>query len=369
MNLLLLTYQGDIAGSTFSISYLAKSLAARGHQVYLGCRRESLLYKLLQDSPVHLVPMEFRGKLDRRNMQHIRDLVSAHKIDIINAQSSKDRYTSIFARWFYKLPVKIVHTRRQKPASIGGWLQNTFYVKGTDKIVVISDELKNTFVKMGIPDWHLKVIYNGLPRERFEIHDPAKTEALRKKYGLLPTDRVIGCVGRRKKQEQLLEALKFLPDDLKVMFVGIDKESLEPFISKESYRQQIICTGSMHPNEVMDYYPLFNMNVLCSTTDGFGLVLAEAMGMGVPVIGTNSQGIKNVIEDEVSGLLYTDEDSQMLVRQIQRILQDKTLREKLIENGLERAHKTFSMDTTARNYEAFFLELLKEKSYTDRLKA
>lgn len=362
MNLLLLTYQGDIAGSTFSISYLAKGLAERGHQVFLGCRRESLLYSLLQDSPVHLVPMQFRGKLDRQNMRHIRDLVKTHNIDLINAQSSKDRYTSIFSRWLYKLPVKVIHTRRQKPESIGGWIQNTFYIKGTDKIVVISDELKNTFIRMGIPASHLKVIYNGLPRERFESHDPDRSQALRKQYGILPSDKVIGCVGRRKKQEQLLKALKFLPHDLKVIFVGIEKETLEPHISNETYHQQIICTGSVQPQDVMNFYPLFDVNVLCSTTDGFGLVLAEAMGMGIPVIGTNSQGIKNVIEDGISGLLYEDENSQMLAEQIQKILQDEGLREKLIKNGLERAHNTFSMDHTVRNYEAFFSNLIAEQT-------
>ena len=47
MNLLFLTYQGDMAGSTNSISFLTKGLADKGHQVYMGCRKESLLYKML----------------------------------------------------------------------------------------------------------------------------------------------------------------------------------------------------------------------------------------------------------------------------------------------------------------------------------
>ena len=50
MNILFLTYQGDIAGSTNSISYLAKGLASIGHNVYVGCRRESLLYSMLSDT-------------------------------------------------------------------------------------------------------------------------------------------------------------------------------------------------------------------------------------------------------------------------------------------------------------------------------
>lgn len=362
MNLLFLTYQGGMAGSTNSISYLARGLAEKGHQVFVGCRKESMLYSMLKNSTVHLIPMEFKGKLDRHNMRHIRDVVHHHNIQIINAQSSIDRYTSIFARWLYRLPVKIVHTRRQKPESIGGWLQNTFYVKGTDKIVVVSDGLKETFVQKGLPAEHLQVIYNGIPKERFEQHVPARTEELRKQYGLTPSDQVIGFVSRFKKQDQLIAALSLLPKELKVMFVGIEKATLDPFIQQHEIKQEIICTGKVPMDDVINYYPLFSLNVLASTTDGFGLVLVEAMGMGVPVVGTNAPGIRNVIEDGESGLLFEDGNAQDLARKIQLLLKDEALNSKLIRNGLMRAHQTFSAVNTINNYEAFFKELLEKEA-------
>ena len=362
MNLLFLTYQGGVAGSTNSISYLTKGLAEKGHQVYMGCRKESRLYSMLENSPVHLIPMEFKGKLDRQNIRHIRDVVRKYNIQIINAQSSIDRYTSIFAKWWYRLPVKIVHTRRQTPESIGGWLQNSFYVKGTDKIVVVSDSLKEVFVGIGLPAEHLEVIYNGIPRERFEQHQAARTEELRRQYGFTPSDKVIGFVSRFKKQDQLIAALAFLPEDLKVMFVGIDKSRLDPFIQQHSIKQEIICTGSVPMEDVINYYPLFDINVLASTTDGFGLVLVEAMGMGVPVVGTRAPGICNVIEDGESGLLFEDNNPQDLAQKISLIIQDQELKSKLTRNGLQRAQQTFSVVNTVNNYEAFFRSLLENET-------
>ena len=150
MNILFLTYQGDIAGSTNSISYLAKGLADKGHNIYVGCRKESLLYSMLQNTKVNLIEMTFKSKLDFQNMKHIREVVKKYKIEIINAQSSKDRYSSIFAKIFYKLPVKIVHTRRQTPKSSGIFIQNWFYNTFTDLIVAVSDEVKEELVKNGI---------------------------------------------------------------------------------------------------------------------------------------------------------------------------------------------------------------------------
>ena len=63
MNILFLTYQGDIAGSTNSISYLAKGLAEKGHNVYVGCRKESLLYEILSNTKVNLIGMKFKRML------------------------------------------------------------------------------------------------------------------------------------------------------------------------------------------------------------------------------------------------------------------------------------------------------------------
>ena len=101
MNILFLTYQGDVAGSTNSISYLAKGLAEKGHHVVMGCREDSVLFKMLQKTKVQCEPMTFRKKFDWQNIQHIKNIVKKHNIELINAQSSKDRYSSIFTNWLF----------------------------------------------------------------------------------------------------------------------------------------------------------------------------------------------------------------------------------------------------------------------------
>ncbi|HRI29220.1 MAG TPA: glycosyltransferase family 4 protein [Chitinophagales bacterium] len=359
MNILLLTYQGDIAGSTNSIYYLATGLAARGHTIVVGARQESLLYQMLEGTPVIRQPMTFGGKFDRVNMRQIKDAVQEYHIQIVNAQSSRDRYTSILARWWYNLPVALVHTRRQEPKSIGGWLQNQFYVAGTDKIIVISEQLKKTFVERGIPAKHIQVIMNGIPFGRFEQVNPLKTEALRKQYGILPTDTVIGCVARPKKQEQLIQALPYLHNNqIKVLFVGIPQGSLNHWVQKLGVKNPIIYAGTVPPSEVMHYYPLFSVYVLPSTMEGFGLAPVEAMGMGVPVVATRAQGIIDVLQNQQNGLWFEDGNAQELAQKITETLTNTTLRQYLISNGKRAAATTFSMERTLNDYEAFFSSLV-----------
>ena len=175
MNILLLTYQGDLAGSTLSISYLAKGLALRGHNVYVGCRKESLLFTYFQDTGVQVIPMTFRSKTDWKNVKNIRDICKRFNIDIINAQSSLDRYTSIIAKKLLGTSAKLVFTRRQVSKSMGG-PQSWLYQWGADKIVAVSEGIRDTLIHDGISPGHIAVIRNGTPPEKYQNIDKRKTE-------------------------------------------------------------------------------------------------------------------------------------------------------------------------------------------------
>lgn len=357
MNILILTYQGDLAGSTFSISYLAEALANRGHKVYVGLRRESLLYDLLNNSGVERIPMTFSSRFDRNNISTIRDVVKKHKIQIINAQSSLDRYTSIFATKWYHLPVKVVHTRRQNPKSVGG-LQNLFYKWGTDKIVVISNELKKAFLKMGFKDRNLRVIHNGVPTDRYEEWSEERAAQLRMELEIKPEDTVIGCVSRLKNQDQILAALQRVDiDNLVMIFCGIEEEMVRDKIPIGS-PVRLIFLGNIDKGEILDYYRIFDLNILASTMDGFGLVLVEAMAMECPVLATDFGGIKDVIQNGENGLLFEDGNIEELASKIKELIRDEKLRHKLIENGKDTAYNEFTMEKTAILHEQLFAELL-----------
>ena len=343
-----------MAGSTNSISFLAKGLAASGHQVYVGCRPNSLLHTLLENTEVRLVPMRFRGRFNLKDIKALRDTVKKYGIQLINAQSSIDRYTSILVKKLYLPDVKVVHTRRQRPKSAGGWLQNLFYVRGTDKVVVISDELKEVFVKSGYPETHLQVIYNGTPAGQYAAVTSEKVEELRRRFSIGTGDIVVGCVSRMKEQPQLIQALALLDPQIKVVFAGIKPGSLDEIAKKANLKNEIIYAGVLSHPEVLNLYKLMNVNVLASTMDGFGLALVEAMALEVPVVATNAYGIKNVVKDEVNGLLFENGDIKGLAGQLKRVLSDTVLKQRLVENGRKTALEEFSMEKTIANYEQFF---------------
>ncbi|MGK7389114.1 MAG: glycosyltransferase family 4 protein [Candidatus Cyclobacteriaceae bacterium M2_1C_046] len=361
MRILFLTYQGDIAGSTNSISYLAKGLSERGHQVYMGCREASLLYSMLKGSKVKLIPMEFNSKFDTKNIKSIRDTVLKYDIQIINAQSSKDRYTSMLAKWFFGMNVKLVYTRRQNPRGMNR-IKSFFTERGVDKMVVISNGLKQIFQKAGISESFMEVIHNGIPTKRYEQWSEEKVSYFRKQYNLSPNDIVIGSVSRMKKQDQIIKAVAKINDPkIKILFAGITKEHLQEEIIKSGIKNEIIFTNVISGEDILNIYKLLDINILASVTDGFGLVLLEAMAMGCPVIATRFGGITDVVTHEENGLLFEDGDIDQLAAQIKCLLNDQDLRHHLTQSGYDTAYNKFTMEKTIKGYEDLFHRMIYEE--------
>ena len=366
MRILLLTHQGDIAGSTNSIAYLAKGLAAKGHEVFVGCREEALLTKLLANTLVQVLPMTFKSKVDRTNIRQIRDAVRQHRIQVINPQSGKDRYTAGFAKWFYDLKVINVHTRRQMPKSSAFFLINKFIVSTTDKIVAVSQPIKAALIRLGLPENHITVIHNGTPPEKYKLPDlPRQKERLQQQYTIGPDEVVVGCVSRRKQQDQLLKAVALLQTPVTVLLVGIEvDDALQEVIDSFTVQHRVIFTGLVPAEEVLYYYSLFTIKVLASDMEGLSQSLLEAMAMGVPVIGTALAGNLDLINHQKNGLLFQEHQYQELAQHISYLLGNEAAREKFIAAGKHTALHVFNIQNTVNNYEKFF-EALYASTYDE----
>lgn len=362
LNILILTYQGDLAGSTNSIAYLAVGLAQRGHNVFVGVRPTRLLWKMLENTPVNRVAIPMKTKADLFSYWQVNQLVRKHNIQIINAQSSFDRYISIFSKWFFRYKAKIIHTRRQNPMSSVGWLQRQFYIKNTENIVVISEGLKKVFERKGYPAKHLKVIHNGIPEVRYSEWSAEIVDQYRKRLNFQPNAKIIGCVSRVKEQHLILKAVAELKDpSIELVFAGLPNDYLKPLIEEYGITNKIHDLGIIDSGDILNIYRLLDVNILASNMDGFGLVLLEAMAMECPVIASNYGGIPDVVQDGENGLLFENDDISTLKTQILRLFNEKGLKEKFIENGKKTAFEKYTMEKTISKYEEYFRSLVDKK--------
>jgi glycosyltransferase involved in cell wall biosynthesis len=94
--------------------------------------------------------------------------------------------------------------------------------------------------------------------------------------------------------------------------------------------------GWQSHDQIQEHYHGASVFVMPSLIEAFGVVFLEAMASGVPVIGGDVGGTRELIQDGVNGLLVRARDHQMLARKILTVLQDEAIRQKLITNGLEK---------------------------------
>ena len=164
-------------------------------------------------------------------------------------------------------------------------------------------------------------------------------------------------VGRhieRKGICYLIEAAKYLPrDQFEIRIVGVgdltDKlKSQAVEISTTPDSANIIFTGKLSPEELANEYKTANVFTLPAIvdskgdTEGLGVVLIEAMELGLPVVASNVGGIPDVVVDGVSGILVPEKDPQALANAYKRLAADPELLKQLLTGAQKRIAECFT---------------------------
>jgi glycosyltransferase involved in cell wall biosynthesis len=117
-------------------------------------------------------------------------------------------------------------------------------------------------------------------------------------------------------------------------------EELKEDVKNKGIEQNIHFLGFMkNPHH---FYQLCDTVVLASKRETFGLVLIEATQVGTPVIGANSGGVVEIIDDGKTGLLFENKNAQSLADKIALLMNDADLRKKVAEAGQEKCQEMFS---------------------------
>lgn len=122
-------------------------------------------------------------------------------------------------------------------------------------------------------------------------------------------------------------------------------------ISRSRFREKIILPGFICDEDKAYVYNLSSLFVYPSFFEGFGFPPLEAMQCGVPVVTSNNSSLPEICAD--SAILIDPDKSEEILEAMCQILSDKTLREKLIKSGLEKAQKFSWQKTTEKMLEIF----------------
>jgi glycosyltransferase involved in cell wall biosynthesis len=277
-----------------------------------------------------------------------------------------------------RFDVGLIHAHWWVPSGLVGAMLSFFCQKpliitshGTDLRILKNSESsfflgKEVFRKAG----HITVVSNflkdkllselKLSEEKVSVipmpTNPEKIKILKNRGD--NKNKIILSVARYIEQKRLnvliqaLSELKSKNVDFEALLIGDgpERENLIQLTEELNLTSRVKFLGLVSQQTLNEFYNVCNICVLVSVEEGFGLVLAEALLCKKPVIGANSGGIPDIIQDGMTGILVPPDDAPALADAIRRVLTDEELAHRLANQGYEFVQKNLIPENIAKKF-------------------
>lgn len=179
----------------------------------------------------------------------------------------------------------------------------------------------------------------------------------------------LGRLGKEKNITFLLQAFSKIcqaavPTKLVIAGDGPDKARLEDEVRQLGLGSEVIFTGPLSRQEVVNSYAGADLFIFASTTETQGIVLGEAKAAGLPSVAVKALGVSEMIQDGVDGFL-TPLSQEVFVNRVCQLLQDDALRADMAENARREAEHISALGMASKlagAYEALLREKKQQKS-------
>jgi len=206
-----------------------------------------------------------------------------------------------------------------------------------------------------------KVIHRAISTEDFE-KVPSRA-VIRQKFNLTEEDKVVLFLGNLTAQKrpdrylQVIERLKETQPQLKAWIVGdgILREENERMVQDLKLSETVTFWG--YQQKVGEYIAASDILLLSSDTEGLPGVVLEAGYFGVPTVSTDVGGIKEALEDGISGYI-TGKNVDELAKKANMLLQDENLRNSFGNVARKKVVDDFNLEKVAEQYLDFFEKIL-----------
>jgi len=239
-------------------------------------------------------------------------------------------------------------------------LANPLLSRGIDQIVSISEGTKEAMVAVdNFAAKRIAVVHNGVifanPGPGFDA------EAKRRSLGIHPSQRVIGTAARLEEIKNLpmmLRALRAvletMPDTcLLIAGRGSQEAALKQYARELGVANNVNFLGLR--DDLPEIYPLFDLFLLTSFSEGISVTLLEAMSHGIPAIASDVGGNGEVVRERETGMLVEIDDDQALAARIIELLEDPERAHSMGEKARQRVNDSFSFPQMVRDYLQLYL--------------
>lgn len=292
-----------------------------------------------------------------RGLSRLFRLMRAGRYDAIETFALHANLVGLPLAWLAGIPNRIA-SHRGKIEAVSPVLEriNAAFINSplAKCLVVVSDRAREDAIAEGVRPERTVKIANGVTRPGVSTEDVRR---LRSELAIAADEPILLSVGRLRHQKGHEVLLRAMPEVLKefpraqllIAGDGVLRQELEAQAAALNVYANVKFLGMR--KDVPILLSLADVFVFPSRFEGMPNAVLEAMSMGRPVIATSVQGVDELIQDEVNGLLVPMEDSAALSQAILCLLSDPAKRQQLGNAARARIESEYTVERMCRQYE------------------
>lgn len=360
LNILQIISGQQINGALTYCKLLTQQLIGRGHRVTIVCRSNSWIKQ--QSLDVQFVDSNLK-RFPISELRKIAGLVRDKNIDVVHTHMSRAHAFGTLLKLFVP-SVPVIKSAHSRSVQLH-WRFNDF-------VIANSAATEQYHIRRnGISPKKIQAVHCFIDTDKFQPASRLAARRVRRQLKWNNGEFLVGVVGeitKRKGQEFLVKAIpsliKAIPH-LRVVMVGRFSEQ-DPYVKQ--IRQYLSENGLEYTTQVIgirdnveDFLTAMNVSIVPSLEEPLGLAAIESQSVGTPVIVSETGGLTEVVNDEMSGLIVPMGDSDAISQAIIRLSQDVKLQRRLSFHGQEKVAGTFSPEILVPQVESIYENLLSRR--------
>jgi len=245
----------------------------------------------------------------------------------------------------------------------GGVLKLKQIYESATSVVSISQRL-NREVNNIAPLANRKLVYFGINPDSFKQAREIRQQFLRsskmdESLRVLSVSNLIKSKGIQYNFQAVSKLVDKYPKiEYTIVGDGVYLSELKKYAFELNVSDNIRFVGRINHDKALGMMAQTDIFALPSYLEGMGMVYLEAMALGVPVIGIRGQGIEEVIDHNVNGILIEPHDSNALANAIEQLITDSALSRKIGLAARNHIYENFAWNTTCEQFDKIFRETI-----------
>lgn len=353
MRVLLIRSDMKLAGPAKLMHAYATTLRERGHEVFVVSGGGAYVPTLVADGFGHHEVPDLQVQARRpasmlATVLAVRRVIRSRGIEVVNSFNAHAGWVAVAADPLIR--------RKHFNTVLGTGKEKTNRLL-PGRILAVSGSVRERLLSAGVSVEKIDIVFNATLDERFFA--PVARRPRSDGRGERPVQLVsVAMFTGQKGHEQILPLLKSLRHDrqrnvrLTLVGDGPTRSSCEQLARDLDIADRVTFAGALH--DVVPHLDAADIFVHLPAFETFGIVLAEAMARGLPILAAGLGGIPEVVENGQSGLLIPRDDTLGILDAADRLVCDPTLRATMGERGRDRSRALFSLDRLGETLDSLY---------------